>query len=102
MEPLEDKNPEVTALMQQFLSTVLDGSLKPDIFAPNLVTKISQDRVNEFAAVLKPLGRQTDIELYERKNGRYVYRLNYGDKHVILDLSLAGNNRIGDVDCYLE
>jgi hypothetical protein len=105
MEPIEDKNAEVTTLVQQFLRAVIDGTLKPEMFTPNFALKIFPDQVKEYAAVLKSLGPQTGIELYERQeqwSRYYVYRLGYGDKHLILRLSLVADNRISDVDFYLE
>lgn len=106
MEPIEDKDPQVTALVQQYLREAVDGTLKPGVFTPNLAAKIFPDQVNEAAALLKSLGTQTGIDLYEREDrgggGRFLYRVSYGDKHVILRLSLMEDNRISEVDFFLE
>jgi serine beta-lactamase-like protein LACTB len=108
MEPIEDKNPKVTALVRQFIREAIDGTLKPEMFTPNLAAKIFPDQVNEAAALLKSLGPQTGIELYESEKMpgssvcRYLYRLGYGDKHVILRLALLEDKRISEIDFSLE
>jgi serine beta-lactamase-like protein LACTB len=108
VEPIEDKNPEVTALVQQLIREAIDGTLKPDLFTPNLAAKIFPDQLNKAAALFKSLGSQTGIEQYELDQMpgssvcRYLYRLGYGDKHVILRLSLLEDKRISNIDFSLE
>jgi serine beta-lactamase-like protein LACTB len=106
MAPIEDKDPKFTALVQQYLRAAIEGTLKPEVFTPNLAAKIFPDQVNEAATFFKSLGSQTSVELYDPENQRsgcrYLYRLGYGDKHVILRLWLMDDNRISKVYYYLE
>jgi hypothetical protein len=106
MEPIEDKDPKVTALVRQILRKTVDGTLKPDLFTPDCARVIFPDRVSEIAIRLKSLGSQADIELYEREGQcgirRYLYRLSYEDQHVIFHLWLKKDNRISKMDFFLE
>jgi hypothetical protein len=106
VEPIEDKDPKVTALVQQYIREAMDGTLKPDLFTPDLAAQIFPDQVKEAGAFFKSLGPQTGIELYEREQQgdgyRYLYRLSYKDKLVVLRLSMTADKRISEVVFYLE
>jgi hypothetical protein len=94
--------------VQQLIREAIDGTLKPDLFTPNLAAKIFPDQLNKAAALFKSLGSQKGIEQYELDQMpgssvcRYLYRLGYGDKHVILRLSLLEDKRISNIDFSLE
>jgi hypothetical protein len=106
IEPIEDKNPEVAALVQKYISEAIDRTLKPEMFTPNLSAQIFPDQVKEASVFFKSLGQQTGIDLYEREEQesgcRYLYRLSYGNKMVALHLSLSEGKRISKVEFYLE
>jgi hypothetical protein len=106
VEPIENKNPEVTALVQQRIHDAIEGTLKPEMFADSLAEQIFPNQVKEAGDFFKSLGSQTGIDLYDRKGQgrgyRYLYRLSYGDTYVILCLSLMEDNRISAVDFFLE
>ena len=106
VEPIEDKNPEVAALVQKCIREAIEGTLKTDFFTPNFAARIFPDQAKEAGAFFKSLGPQTGIDLYEHEEQeggfRYLYRLSYGNKIVALHLSVSEDKRISKIDFYLE
>ncbi|RPI76289.1 MAG: class A beta-lactamase-related serine hydrolase [Desulfobacteraceae bacterium] len=106
MEPLEDKDPKVVNMVQQGFRDLVAGTLKPDLFTPDLETNNFSDRVNEAAAFVKELGPLTGIVLYareERSGGyKYVYRVSFGEKSIVLPLWIAKDGRVGSVSLWEE
>jgi len=106
VDPLEDKYPEVTDLVQKYIREAIKGTLKPDLFTPICAAQIFPDKVKEVGVFFKSLGPQTGIELYEREQQgawcRYLYRLSYKEKLVALRLVLLEDKRISKVEFYLE
>jgi hypothetical protein len=71
-----------------------------------IAAQIFPNEVKKAGDFFKSLGPQTGIELYEREEQgggcRYLYRLSYGNKIVALRLSVLKDNRISEVDFFLE
>jgi serine beta-lactamase-like protein LACTB len=106
MDPIEDKDPKITNMVKQGLRDTVEGTLKSDLFTPDCAAELFPDRVTQAAAFLKSLGQQTGIALYarEERSGRYryLYRVSYGEKNLIVRLWVEKNDLISDIWFDLE
>jgi len=102
-KPIEDKEPQVTALFRDLLRKIQEGSADPNAFTDEARKKWFPDRVKDFEEALEDFGPPTAVDLLERKEEAglrsYVYRLTFEDGRLIkLNLKLTENNKIAALD----
>lgn len=102
LKPIEDKEPQTTALMQKLLQDIADGKTDPDRFTPELRAKLFPDDIQEAGAYLKELGRLKSLELMERSDKRgqraYRYRANFEQMPLFLSVELTKDSKIATLD----
>jgi CubicO group peptidase (beta-lactamase class C family) len=102
-KPIEDKEPQVTALFRDLLRKIEDEKADPGVFTDDARKKLFPDRVKEFQEALEDFGPAKAVDLLERKEEAglrsYVYRLTFEDGRVVkLNLKLTGDNKIAALD----
>lgn len=96
-KPIEDKEPDVTALVKKVFQQVVDGTLEASLFAPEAWAEISRSAASgrEF---LQSLGPLNSIELMERaeQGGKrsYRYRLTFKDSILSYTAVLTSEGKI--------
>ncbi len=95
-KPIEDKEPQVTAKLQQLLKELTAGTAKPDDFTPEFAAQLFPVGAKEGSKMLKTLGTLSDVALLRRSERNrlqgYSYRLKF-EKAIIkcsLILNAAG------------
>jgi len=86
---IEDKEPQVTAMMRDFLRRGSEGKLEAGLFTADFAERI-MSHAGDIKDFLEPLGEMKSIELMERSEEEalrsYRYRVSY--KNAILTCSL--------------
>jgi CubicO group peptidase (beta-lactamase class C family) len=94
---VEDKEPQVTALVKEVLQKTTDGKLTADLFTPEAATPILNGS-KQAADFLKTLGALKKIELLERREEGeariYRYRLSYETMNLVYTAVLVKDNKI--------
>jgi len=102
-KPIEDKEPQVTALFRGLLRKIEEGKADAEAFTEEARKKWFPDRIKEYQEVLEDFGPAKTVDLLERKEEAglrsYVYRLTFEDGRVVkLNLKLTKNNKIAALD----
>jgi len=102
-KPIEDKEPQVTALFRGLLRKIEEGKADAEAFTEEARKKWFPDRIKEFQESLEDFGPAKTVDLLERKEEAglrsYVYRLTFEDGRVVkLNLKLTKNNKIAALD----
>ena len=102
-KPIEDKEPQVTALFRDLLRKIEEGKADAAAFTEEAQKKWFPDRIKEYQEVLEDFGPAKTVDLLERKEEAglrsYVYRLTFEDGRVVkLNLKLTKNNKIAALD----
>ena len=102
-KPIEDKEPQVTALFRDLLRTIGEGKADAGAFTDEAQKKWFPDRIKAYREALEDFGPAKAVDLLERKDEAglrsYVYRLTFEDGRVIkLNLRLTGKNKIAALD----
>jgi len=101
-KPIEDKDPEVTALLRDTLQKITDGKADPEAFTPDLRKELFPERILAIGEELKAQGPVKSLDLVERKaeqgNRAYTYRLVYADSTFFITLQLTGQNKIAALE----
>jgi len=96
-KPIEDKEPEVTAMVRDFLRRGSEGKLERASFTADFAERIMSN-AGEIKAALEPLGEIKSIELMERREEEglrvYRYRVSYKDAIVVCSIRLSKDNKI--------
>jgi CubicO group peptidase (beta-lactamase class C family) len=97
-KPIEDKHPEVAALLKGVLAETTEGKLAEKHFTPKFWAELSE-HAGELADLLKPLGPLETIQLVERKDAgaggvNYRYRAKFRDGAILFLLTLADDGKI--------
>ena len=95
---IEDKEPRVTELLKNTLQKFSEGTIKPDIFTPEMSAGIFPDVAKKIGATLKSFGTLESITLLSRTEQNdiriYQYRLKYSAVNVRIKLTLVKDSKI--------
>ena len=102
-KPIEDKEPQVTALFRDLLRKIEEGKADAAAFTEEAQKKWFPDRIKEYQEVLEDFGPAKAVDLLERKEEAglrsYIYRLTFEDGRVLkLNLKLGEKNKIAALD----
>ena len=102
-KPIEDKEPQVTALFRDLLRMIGEGKADPSAFTDEARKQLFPDRVKEFREDLEDFGPAIEVDLLERKEEAglrsYVYRLTFEDGRVLkVNLKLTDKNKIAALE----
>lgn len=101
-KPVEDKEPQVTAMVRDLLQQVADGRADPERFTPELRAELFPDRIKEGQEFFKEVGPLQSIALLERKEEgdrrSYLYRARFKDTTVLLSLLLTREEKIAGLN----
>ena len=110
VQPIEDKEPQVTALVRRVLLQFARGKADPDLFTPEARAKIFPDQANQIGESLNSLGLPIALiytnELIERREekGLRIYRYVMTDLGTTLfsSVSLTKDEKIASLQLSLE
>lgn len=110
VQPIEDKEPQVTASLRRVLLQLARGTADPDLFTPEARANIFPDRAKQFGEKLNSLSLPVAIiytnELigHREENGLRVYRYAMTDlgKTVFANVALTKENKIASLQLSLE
>jgi CubicO group peptidase (beta-lactamase class C family) len=95
---IEDKEPRVTELLKDTLRKFIDGTIKPDVFTPEMSAGIFPDVAKQIGVTLKSFGPLESVVLLSRteQNGSriYHYRLKYPAVNALIKLTLTKGDKI--------
>ncbi len=95
---IEDKEPQVTMLFKSILQKFVDGTIKPEVFTPEMSAGIFPDLAKQIGATIKSFGTLESVKLLSRaeQNGFrvYRYRLQYASVNPIVKIILTKDDKI--------
>jgi CubicO group peptidase (beta-lactamase class C family) len=98
LKPIEDKEPQVTAFVREVLQKIAEGKADPEWFTLDWRKEIFPDRIKASGEFLKTLGALKSLDLVERKEEdalpAYAYRAAFGDRTILLRLTLSPDGKI--------
>lgn len=98
LNPIEDKEPRVTAFFRETLERIAAGRANPEDFAPALRNELFPTRIQASSEYLKSLGPLKSLDLVERKEEEgqpaYTYRAVFGDQTLLLHFNLTTDGKI--------
>jgi CubicO group peptidase (beta-lactamase class C family) len=98
LKPIEDKEPQVTAFVREVLQKIAEGKADPEWFTPERRKELFPDRIKAAGEFLKTLGALKSLDLVERKEEdglpAYTYRAAFGDRTMLLRLTLSPDGKI--------
>jgi CubicO group peptidase (beta-lactamase class C family) len=100
---IEDKEPKVTAWLNEILQKVGQGKADAGAFTEEARKKYFPDRIKDYQENMEDFGPAKAIDLLERKDEAglrsYVYRLTFEDGRILkLSLKLTDKNKIAALD----
>ena len=110
VQPIEDKEPQVTALVRRVLLQFARGTVDHDLFTPEARAKIFPDQAKQIGESLNSLSLPVAIiytnELIERReeNGLRIYRYMMTDLGTTLfsKVSLTKDDKVAGLQLWLE
>jgi len=106
LQPIEDKEPQVTARVKELLQKFVAGTADSNLFTKEAQAVIFPEGAQRFSELLKPLDTLNQIRLVERKDEDglrvYRYRLTYKDELLLLAVSLTKEDKIAGIDAEPE
>ncbi len=101
-KPIEDREPQVTTLVERTLRATAGGTLKAEALTPEFAAEFLPNEARQAAELLRPLGTQTAIALVGREEDgglrSYRYLVSFGREQVICVLALTKDDRIAEMD----
>lgn len=103
---VEDREPQVTAMVKDLLQKFSDGAADQALFTEEAQAAIFPERARMFGEFLKSLGPLKEIHLVERRDENehrlYRYRLVYNDASLLLTMSLSREGKIALINAQPE
>jgi CubicO group peptidase (beta-lactamase class C family) len=103
---IEDKEPQVTAFLKDVLQKFAAGTIKPEIFTPEMNAVLFPEVVKQIGASVKAFGTLESVGLLSRseENGLrvYRYRLQYPSVKVLVRLALTRDDKIAGLNSAVE
>lgn len=100
-KPIEDREPQVTARVREFIQQAAAGHLEPEQFTPEGWARLFPDRLKEEGEMLKSLGPLQSTALLERReegdHRSYRYRVVFHEDSLSLYIDLAPDNKIASL-----
>jgi CubicO group peptidase (beta-lactamase class C family) len=98
-KPIEDKEPQVTALFRDLVQKIAEGKADSTSFTDEARKKLFPDRIQEFREALEDYGPAKAVDLMERKEEAglrsYIYRLSFEDgRSMRINLKLTEKNKV--------
>jgi CubicO group peptidase (beta-lactamase class C family) len=103
-KPIQDNEPQVTALFRAVLAKIAGGKADPNDFTPAYRAELFPDEIKNLEEALKTLGPPKSFDLLERKEKEedhqrvYTYRAAFADVTYDLQFSLEAGNRIAAME----
>jgi CubicO group peptidase (beta-lactamase class C family) len=102
LKPIEDKEPQTTALFRNLLGQIAAAKADPDQFTPELRAKLFPDEIKGWSDFLSDQGPIKSLDLIKRgeegERHSYQYRVNYEHRELLLSLQLNKDNKIAALD----
>jgi CubicO group peptidase (beta-lactamase class C family) len=103
--PIEDKEPQVTALLRECLIRTPEWTLEPQAFTAEFWKVINEKRIM-VQLLVKTLGELKALELLSRREFRdlrvYEYRMKFANRTMTLTMSLTADGKITGMDAVDE
>ncbi len=105
-KPIEDKEPQTTALVRTVLQEIAAGKSDPNRFTSELRARLFPERIQNAGNYLKEQGDLKSLDLLKRgeegDRRAYQYRANYEHTELSLSLQLTKDNKIAALDFSLD
>jgi len=102
LKAIEDKEPQVTAMVKELLQRFAEGTVDPNLFTAEAKAVMFPDRAKSYSEYLQSLGALSEIQLVERKEKNdfrvYRYRLIYKDSVLLFMINLTKEGKISLVN----
>jgi hypothetical protein len=101
VKAIEDKEPNVTALVKDIVQKFAEGAVDPNLFIPEARAELFPDAAKQAGAFLKSLGALSLVELVERKEEDdkrfYRYRLTFKETILFGKIMLTKEGKIAGI-----
>jgi CubicO group peptidase (beta-lactamase class C family) len=98
LEPIEDKEPQVTAFVKSWLENIAAGRANPEDFSPEVRADWFPKGVKQVEEHTKSLGSLKSLDLLERKQDggqrEYTYRGTFDSLKIVYCVTLNNDNKI--------
>jgi CubicO group peptidase (beta-lactamase class C family) len=111
LAPIEDKNPQVTALLRATIEGIAAGKADPEAFAPDFRKAVFPDGISAMRENMKVYGGLKSVQLMGRREDVsdegemqpvYVYRVAFEKKTLIWEMTLDRNGKIAGLEATSE
>jgi CubicO group peptidase (beta-lactamase class C family) len=101
-KPIEDREPQVTALVRRILADTAAGTLKTEALTTEFAAEFFPDEARQAALLVKALDPQGGLALLARKEEgglrTYRYLLGSGRESVTCVVTLTGDDKVAELD----
>lgn len=101
-KPIEDGEPQTTALFRNVLQNIASGNADPEQFTVGMRAKLFPDEIHGWSDFLSDQGALKSVELIKRAEEgdlrSYEYRANFEHREFLFSLQLSKDNKIAALD----
>ncbi|MCS6803535.1 MAG: serine hydrolase, partial [Blastocatellia bacterium] len=105
-EPIQDKEPQTTALFKNVLLALRNGTLSADLFTAEAQAALFPDAIKEWRELLEPAGALRSFHLLERKDEgqvrRFRYRAGFEKESWVLTIRQNADGKIAALNLWFE